>query len=105
MVSCLIKESQPVKPVKIQEKKDIDRCCIELINLTFLVCRLNSCTVLLCYSGLVFMKGLSQVLGLNLLHLYRMFKPKTFCEYGPWSIDSRQVINALIYVYTVYIIS
>ena len=32
-------------------------------------------------TGLVFTKGLSEVLGLNLVLLYRTLKPKTFHEY------------------------
>ena len=35
------------------------------------------------HPGLVFTKGLSQILGLNSIHLYRTFKPKTFVNTGP----------------------
>ena len=38
-------------------------------------------------AGLVFTKGLSQVLVLNSILLCRAFKPKTFCEYGPKNTD------------------
>ena len=45
----------------------------------------DSCDMvdLLCAPGQVFTKGLGQVLGLNSILLYRTFKPKTLCEYGP----------------------
>ena len=37
-----------------------------------------------------------QVLGLNSIHLYMTYKPKTFCEYGPRSIkdikDTKDIV-------------
>ena len=53
---------------------------------------MNICLLLVCavspklgdnLSGLVFTKGLGQVLGLNLVLLYRAFKPKSFVNMGP----------------------
>ena len=58
----------------------VNHCCIHqavILTLHFELQEIFS-------SGLVFMKGLSQVLGLNSVLLCRIFKRKTFCEYGPW---------------------